>query len=91
MGDGDDQGGDGIESGESEEDSDCENEPGNYPTPQSMAEQADSEVSSDSSPAATLLEPSIEPEPSPKPIPSESSSSQAKTPSSTSSESSQPP
>jgi hypothetical protein len=78
-----------IDSGESEDDSDCENEPGDYPTPksmESMEEQADSEISSGSRPAATP-EFSIEPESaSIESVSSESSSSRAETPSSTSSE-----
>ena len=86
VGDEIDQGGDGIYSGDSADDSDCENEPGDYPTPESMEEQANLDVSSESSPAASLPDPSSEPETSPEPIPSESSSSRAETPSSSSSE-----
>ena len=51
-----------------------------------MEEQANLDVSSESSPAASLPDPSSEPETSPEPIPSESSSSRAETPSSSSSE-----
>ena len=43
MGDGNDLGDDRIDeidSGESEDDSDCEDEPGDSPTPQSLDEQA---------------------------------------------------
>ena len=81
---------DGIDSDESDDDSDCEDEPGDYPTPLSMEEQANNEVSSDSSPTATPdlsseLEPaSTEPESSPEPVSSASSSSRAGTPSSAS-------
>ena len=86
VGDEIDQGGDGIYSGDSADDSDYENEPGDYPTPESMEEQANLDVSSESSPAASPPDPSSEPETSPEPIPSESSSSRAETPSSSSSE-----
>ena len=90
VGDENGLGGDGIDeiidTDEPEDDSDCNGEPGDYPTPQSMAKQADSEVLSESSSVATP-EPSTEPEPaSSEPVPSESSSSRAETPSSSSSE-----
>jgi len=52
----------GIDSDEPEDDSDCENEPGDYPTPQSLDELANPDISSDSSPAI-ILDPSLEPEP----------------------------
>jgi hypothetical protein len=84
-----------IDSDKSDDNSNYEDEPGDYPIPLSMEEQANNEVSSDSSPAATPdlsseLEPaSIEPEPSPEPVSSASSSSRAETPSSTFSEASQ--
>jgi len=43
----------GIDSGKSDDDSDYEDEPGDYPTPLSMDEQANNEVSLDSYPAVT--------------------------------------
>ena len=76
----------GIDSGKSDDDSDCEDKPGDYPTPLSMDEQANNEISLDSHPAATP-DLSSEPEPaSTEPISSVSSLSRAGTPSSTSSE-----
>ena len=76
----------GIDSDEPEDDSDYENEPGDYPIPQSLDELANPDISSDSSPAATP-DPSPEPEPasielesSPEPNLLESSSSRAETP-----------
>jgi len=91
VGDGNGLGDDRIDEIDSDDDSDCSNEPGDYPTPLSMEEQANNEVSSDSSPTATpdsSSEPepaSTEPELSPEPVSSASSSSRAGTPSSTSS------
>ena len=80
-----------IDLDEPEDDSDCNGEPGDYPTPQSLNEQANlgqnDDVSSELSPAAT---PDASPEPEPASVPSETSSSRAETPSSTSSEPSQP-
>jgi hypothetical protein len=84
VGDGNGLGDDRIDEIELDNDSDCSNEPEDYSTPQSMAEQADSEVSSESNQTATPSEPFI------KPVSSESSSSRAETPSFSSSEPSQP-
>jgi hypothetical protein len=72
-----------IDKIESETNSDCEDKPENYLTPQSLDEQANmgqnDDILLDSSPAVIL-------EPSPEPISSESSSSRVEIPSSTSSE-----
>jgi hypothetical protein len=68
VGDGNGHGGDGIDEIDSETDSDCEDEPGDYPTPQSLDEQTNmgqnDNVSSESSssraetPSSTSSEPS---------------------------------
>src|SRR5947208_2195999 len=86
MGDGNGHRDNRIDKIDSETDSDYENKPGDYPILQSMVEQANSKVLSESSPAATP-EPSTEPEPASfESVLLESSSSQTEIPSSSSSE-----
>jgi hypothetical protein len=81
---------DGIDSDKSDDNSNYENKPRNYPIPLSIEEQANNEVLLDSSPITILdlsseLKPaSTESESSPEPISSASSSSRAGTPSSAS-------
>jgi hypothetical protein len=86
VGEGNGYGDDRIDEIDLETNSDCEDEPEDYSTPQSLDEQANigqnDDISSDLSPAAIS-------EPSPKPISSESSSFRAETPSSMFSEPSQ--
>jgi hypothetical protein len=72
--------------GEPENDAECDDEPRDYPTPQSMEEQANTSWSDDISlevnAAATPPQTSTEPEPSFEPARSETPSSRSETPSS---------